>query len=112
MLPKKPKNKRSIVNPRDVTKPSQHPEPTEHTQEVLLHRNQPYKVVKVRSELPKEEREQLINLLVENADVFAIGLAAHIQPMVGFISPQVTSSLNLTLLHIRGCGWLCFRGRK
>ncbi|XP_065017199.1 uncharacterized protein LOC103991833 [Musa acuminata AAA Group] len=78
-LPKMLKHKQSIVDPRDVTKPLLCPEPTEHTQEVPLHSNRLDMVVKVESELP-EEREKLINLLIENANVFAWSLVE--MPMI------------------------------
>lgn len=71
MLPKRQKHEQPVIDPRDAAKPSLHPEPTKHTLEVLLDRNQPDRIVKIESKLLEEERVQLIDFLIENADVFA-----------------------------------------
>lgn len=71
ILPKKPKHERSIIDPRDLTKPLLCLEPTKHTMEVPLDISRPNRVIKVELELLEKEREQLVNLLTENTNIFA-----------------------------------------
>ncbi|XP_065045870.1 uncharacterized protein LOC135677440 [Musa acuminata AAA Group] len=60
-----------LEDPREAKKPTPHPEPRGSTVEVLLREARPDQTVKVGSELPEREREQLVGLLRENADIFA-----------------------------------------
>ncbi|XP_065030515.1 uncharacterized protein LOC135653032 [Musa acuminata AAA Group] len=60
-----------LEDPREAKKPTPHPEPRGSTVDVPLREARPDQTVKVGSELPEREREQLVGLLRENADIFA-----------------------------------------
>ncbi|XP_064940582.1 uncharacterized protein LOC135594090 [Musa acuminata AAA Group] len=60
-----------LEDPRETKKPTPHPEPRGSTVDIPLQEARPDRTVKVGSELPEQEREQLVCLLRENADVFA-----------------------------------------
>ncbi|XP_065026134.1 uncharacterized protein LOC135650584 [Musa acuminata AAA Group] len=60
-----------LEDPRETKRPAPHPEPKGPTIDVPLQEARPDRTVKVGSELPEREREQLVGLLRENADIFA-----------------------------------------
>ena len=56
-------------------KPTPHPEPRGSTINLPLLEGRPDQTVKIGSELPEQERKQLVGFLQENADVFAWSLS-------------------------------------
>ncbi|XP_065050275.1 uncharacterized protein LOC135680323 [Musa acuminata AAA Group] len=60
-----------LEDPRETKKPTPHPEPRGSTVDIPLREARPEQTVRIGSELPEREREQLVGLLRENADVFA-----------------------------------------
>ncbi|RZR96362.1 hypothetical protein BHM03_00025368 [Ensete ventricosum] len=60
-----------VVDPRDVVKASPRLRPTDQMLEVPLCNERPDRVIKIGSKLSEKEQTQLINLLRENANVFA-----------------------------------------
>ncbi|XP_064950491.1 uncharacterized protein LOC135604768 [Musa acuminata AAA Group] len=60
-----------LEDPRETKKPAPHPEPRGSTIDITLREARPDQTVKVGSELLEREREQLVGLLRENADIFA-----------------------------------------
>ncbi|XP_065039398.1 uncharacterized protein LOC135673926 [Musa acuminata AAA Group] len=70
-LDKRARTEASQEDPRETKKLTPHPEPRGSTVDIPLREARPDQTVKVGSELPEREREQLIGLLWENADVFA-----------------------------------------
>ncbi|XP_064947796.1 uncharacterized protein LOC135598185 [Musa acuminata AAA Group] len=60
-----------LEDPRETKRPAPHPEPKGPTIDVPLQEARPDQMVKVGSELPEPERERLVGLLRENADIFA-----------------------------------------
>ncbi|XP_065023311.1 uncharacterized protein LOC135649130 [Musa acuminata AAA Group] len=70
-LGKKTRTKSPLADPRETKRLTPHPQPTGSTVDIPLVEARPDQTVKVGSELPEQEREQLVGLLRENADVFA-----------------------------------------
>ncbi|XP_065049759.1 uncharacterized protein LOC135679706 [Musa acuminata AAA Group] len=70
-LCKRAKIDRPLDDPREKKQPNPHPAPSAPTCEVSLIKDRPDRTVKVGSEMPVEEREQLVGFLQENADIFA-----------------------------------------
>ncbi|XP_065050223.1 uncharacterized protein LOC135680164 [Musa acuminata AAA Group] len=70
-LHKRAKIDRSLEDPRETKQPTPHPEPTAPTCDIPLMKDRPDRTIKVGSEHPEQEREQLVGFLQENADVFA-----------------------------------------
>ncbi|XP_064987293.1 uncharacterized protein LOC135626033 [Musa acuminata AAA Group] len=70
-LGKRTRGEAPLKDPREAKKPAPHPEPRGSTVDVPLLEARPDQTVKVGSELPEQEREQLVGLLRENADIFA-----------------------------------------
>ncbi|XP_064999835.1 uncharacterized protein LOC135633826 [Musa acuminata AAA Group] len=70
-LCKRTRGEAPLEDPREAKKPAPHPEPRGSTVDVPLREARPDQTVKVGSELPEQEREQLVGLLRENADIFA-----------------------------------------
>ncbi|XP_064975045.1 uncharacterized protein LOC135618071 [Musa acuminata AAA Group] len=60
-----------LEDPRETKKPAPHPEPSGSTIDIPLQEARPDQTVRVGSELPEWEREQLVGLLRENTDIFA-----------------------------------------
>ncbi|XP_065039424.1 uncharacterized protein LOC135673957 [Musa acuminata AAA Group] len=70
-LGKKARVESPLTDPRETKKLTPHPEPRGSTVDIPLMEARPDQTVKIGSELPEQEREQLVGLLRENADVFA-----------------------------------------
>ncbi|XP_064979723.1 uncharacterized protein LOC135622021 [Musa acuminata AAA Group] len=70
-LGKRARTEAPLEDPRETKKLAPHPEPRGSTVDIPLREARPNQTVKIGSELPKREREQLVGLLRENADVFA-----------------------------------------
>uniref|UniRef100_A0A804JHV5 Flavin-containing monooxygenase n=1 Tax=Musa acuminata subsp. malaccensis TaxID=214687 RepID=A0A804JHV5_MUSAM len=70
-LPKKLKVEPPLTDPREAQRSAPHVEPKETTVAIPLQKDHPERAIRVGSELPEPEREQLVGLLQENADVFA-----------------------------------------
>ncbi|XP_065033914.1 uncharacterized protein LOC135666277 [Musa acuminata AAA Group] len=70
-LGKRARTKSPLEDPREKKKLTPHPEPTGSTVDIPLQEARSDQTVKIGSELPEREREKLIGLLRENADVFA-----------------------------------------
>ncbi|XP_064955645.1 uncharacterized protein LOC103986523 [Musa acuminata AAA Group] len=70
-LGKRTRGEVPLEDPREAKKPAPHPEPRGSTVDVPLREARPDQTVKVGSELLEQEREQLVGLLRENADIFA-----------------------------------------
>ncbi|XP_065035979.1 uncharacterized protein LOC135671747 [Musa acuminata AAA Group] len=60
-----------LEDPREGKKPTPRPEPKESTVDLPLVEGRPDQTVKIGSELPEKERQQLVGLLRVNADIFA-----------------------------------------
>ncbi|XP_065004147.1 uncharacterized protein LOC135636386 [Musa acuminata AAA Group] len=60
-----------LADPRETQKPAPHLEPRGSTIAVPLLEDRPEQTVRIGSELPEQERGQLVGLLQRNADVFA-----------------------------------------
>nr|XP_009409822.1 PREDICTED: uncharacterized protein LOC103991997 [Musa acuminata subsp. malaccensis] len=69
-LHKKAKIEPPLEDPRETKKPAPHPELRGSAVDIPLHKAWPDQTVKVGSELAEREREQLVGLLWENADIF------------------------------------------
>ncbi|XP_065049834.1 uncharacterized protein LOC135679779 [Musa acuminata AAA Group] len=65
------KTETPLDDPRKMKRPNPHPEPSSPTYDVSLKKGRPDRTIKVGADLPQDEREQLVGLLQENADVFA-----------------------------------------
>ncbi|XP_064947540.1 uncharacterized protein LOC103974979 [Musa acuminata AAA Group] len=70
-LPKRPRAKPPLADHQEIQKSAPHVGPRGTTVAVPLQEDRPEQTIRVGSELPEQEREQLIGLLQENADVFA-----------------------------------------
>ncbi|XP_065045855.1 uncharacterized protein LOC103989797 [Musa acuminata AAA Group] len=70
-LHKRARTEQPLGDPREMKKPTPHPEPTVPTCDIPLMKDRPDRMVKIGSELPEQEWEQLIGFLQENVDVFA-----------------------------------------
>ncbi|XP_065023219.1 uncharacterized protein LOC135649050 [Musa acuminata AAA Group] len=70
-LGKRARTEAPLEDPREAKELAPHPEPGGSTVDIPLREARPNQTVKIGSELPKQEREQLVGLLRENADVFA-----------------------------------------
>ncbi|XP_065026191.1 uncharacterized protein LOC135650630 [Musa acuminata AAA Group] len=70
-LGKRARTEAPLEDPRETKKLTPHPEPRGSTVDISLREARSDQTVKIGSELPEREREQLVGLLRENADVFA-----------------------------------------
>nr|XP_009407021.1 PREDICTED: uncharacterized protein LOC103989797 [Musa acuminata subsp. malaccensis] len=70
-LHKRARTEQPPGDPREMKKPTPHPEPTAPTCDVPLMKDRLDRTIRIGSELPEQEREQLVGFLQENADVFA-----------------------------------------
>ncbi|XP_065017249.1 uncharacterized protein LOC135643811 [Musa acuminata AAA Group] len=70
-LPKKVRIEQPLADPRETQKPTPHLEPKGTTVAVPLLEDRPEWTIKIGSELPEQERGQLVGLLQKNADIFA-----------------------------------------
>ncbi|XP_065034299.1 uncharacterized protein LOC135680310 [Musa acuminata AAA Group] len=60
-----------LADPREAKKPASHLEPRGSTVDVPLQEGRPEQMVRIGSELPEQERRELVGLLQKNTDVFA-----------------------------------------
>ncbi|XP_064995328.1 uncharacterized protein LOC135631519 [Musa acuminata AAA Group] len=74
-LGKRANTEARLEDPRETKKPAPHPEPKGSIIDIPLREARPEQTVKIGSELHEWEREQLVGLLWENADVFAWSLS-------------------------------------
>ncbi|XP_065011504.1 uncharacterized protein LOC135640723 [Musa acuminata AAA Group] len=70
-LGKRARGESPLEDPREAKRPAPHPGPRGSTADIPLREARPDQTVKVGSELPERELEQLVGLLRENADIFA-----------------------------------------
>ncbi|XP_065033898.1 uncharacterized protein LOC135666260 [Musa acuminata AAA Group] len=70
-LGKRTRAEAPLEDPQEAKKLAPHPEPRGSTVDVPLQEARPNQTVRVGSELPEREREQLVGLLRENVDIFA-----------------------------------------
>nr|XP_009395688.1 PREDICTED: uncharacterized protein LOC103980886 [Musa acuminata subsp. malaccensis] len=65
------RTKQPLGDPREMKKPTQHPELTAPTCDLPLVEDRSDRTIRIGSELPEQERRQFIGFLQENANVFA-----------------------------------------
>ncbi|XP_065026119.1 uncharacterized protein LOC135650573 [Musa acuminata AAA Group] len=70
-LHKRARTEPPLADLREAKKPASHPEPRGSIVDVPLQEGRPEQMVRIGSELPEQERRQLVGLLQKNADVFA-----------------------------------------